>query len=395
MELKRDRSASLARIQRVSELLGSDAELTARFKSVTAFARRVRVSEYHLTNACNIRCKGCWFFEYGHDTETHEVNDLAALESFLTHETKQRRVNAALVIGGEPTLFQDRLRLFVKHMRYLSVSSNGLKKLPLEGFEHVGVGLTLFGGGKLDDDLRAIKPSGARFRGLFDTALENYAHDRRATFIYALTEDGLDHVEDTVRRIRANGNNVTFNFYSKYGTDNPASQTYQSQLLQEALRVRALYPDTVLSHPYYIQTMITGRSHWAEFGYDVCPSISIDHPAHSQRLKNGNPSLPFFNTWAADLKTLKYCCTSGHCSGCRDSQAVFSWLLVSIDRFLGDLHQLRIWVEIAESYWRQFVWSPYREQPESTATGSAKPSEFRNNTSTGPVEIAGVAGACH
>ena len=36
--------------------------------------------------------------------------------------------------------------------------------------------------------------------------------------------------------------------------------------------------------------------------------------------------LPKFNAWAADFKTVNFCCTSGHCEDCRDSQAVFSWL---------------------------------------------------------------------
>ena len=74
--------------------------------------------------------------------------------------------------------------------------------------------------------------------------------------------------------------------------------------------------------------------------------------------------LPFFNTWAADKSTVKFCCTSGHCTGCRDSQAVFSWLLVNRDQFLDSAGSLLTWVELAESYWKQFIWSPYhRSQP--------------------------------
>ena len=89
---------------------------------------------------------------------------------------------------------------------------------------------------------------------------------------------------------------------------------------------------------------------------------------------NGNPILPVFNTWSADLQTVKFCCTSGHCDGCRDSQAVFSWLLVSLERFLESRDSLRTWVEIAESYWSQFYWSPYHRfasTPESTAEAEA------------------------
>ena len=40
-------------------------------------------------------------------------------------------------------------------------------------------------------------------------------------------------------------------------------------------------------------------------------------------------------------------------------QAVQSWLLVSVRHFLQTKQGLQTWVELAENYWRQFVWSPY------------------------------------
>jgi len=354
-----ERAPSSDRLRRAAELLAGDPRLQSRFSGLLSHARRIRVSEYHVTNACNIRCEGCWFFEYGHDTQTREEKDQEALARFLQKERQERRVNAALVIGGEPTLFLDRLRVFVENMTYVTISTNGLRRLPTDGFEKVAVGLTLFGGGPLDDKLRGIKPSGRRFNGLFETTLRNYRDDPRAGFIYAITEDGLPYIEDTVKRIADNGNKLQFNFYSKYHTADPLAQEEGSRLLDEALRVKWLYPDTVVSHPYYIRALITGQSHWGAFGYDSCPSISVDHPAHRDRLANGNPTLPFFNTYGADLTSVKFCCTSGHCDNCRDSQAVMSWLLVNLDRFLDSKQNLQTWIEISESYWRQFIWGPY------------------------------------
>jgi sulfatase maturation enzyme AslB (radical SAM superfamily) len=356
-EERRERSRQTS--SQIASLIGDDLALKARLSKVMSFARRVRVSEYQLTNACNIRCEGCWFFEYEHDKETREVNDLESLKLFVQHEKSNRKINSALLIGGEPTLFPDRIQIFREHMKYVTVSSNGLKRLPYEGFEDVSIGLTLFGGGPLDDQLRAIKPNGKRFTGLFESSLENYRDDTRAFYVYALSEDAIEHIEDTVRRISANGNRVSFNFYSKYGTNDPSALSRQRDLLQEALRVKNLFPETVISHPYYINAIITGQSHWGKFGYENCPSISVDHLAHKDRLLNGNPYLPVFNTWSADLKTVKFCCTSGDCTGCRDSQAVFSWLLVSIHEFLENRDSLQAWIEVAESYWSQFYWSPY------------------------------------
>lgn len=347
------------RLERLSAITEPDPGLARRVQRVLRFSSRVRVSEYHVTNACNIRCEGCWFFAYGHDRETRESRSLSDLAAFLDRERRERKVNSALVIGGEPTLVPDRLAVFREKMRYLTISTNGLRRLPRKGFEDVAIGITLFGGGTLDDDLRGIRPDGRRITGLFQTALDNYRDDPRVGFVYAITEDGIDHIEPTVERIRENGNRVTLNFYSKYGTGDPAGMRDQAALLDMALRVKEAHPDTVMSHPHYIRAMITGESHGERFGYDVCPSLSADHPAHQDRRNNGNPTLPFFNTWAADLETIKFCCTSGKCEGCRDSQAVQSWLLVSIDRFLGSTTDLETWVGIAESYWSQFVWSPF------------------------------------
>ncbi|MCP5056995.1 MAG: radical SAM protein [bacterium] len=348
--------------ERLLELLQGQTELAARLAAVRDWSRKVRTTEYHLTNACNIRCKGCWFFEYDFDRTTSEVTSLHEWKDFAAKEA-ERGITSALIVGGEPLLFPKRIESFVSNMPFVTVSSNGLQALPKEGFEDVNVALTLFGGGPLDDQIRGHHPNGSRLEGLFETALANYRGDDRAIFIFALSDDSAQHIESTVRRIEDNGNQVTFNYYSDYGSDDPLHAAHGNlALLEEALRVREKYPDTVRSTDYYIRALVTGRTEWGEFGYDVCPSISIDHPAHEARRKNGNPTLPLFNAWAADLETVNFCCTSGHCESCRDSQAVQSWLMMSLSHFLSSVDSLEAWLDLSESYWSQFVWSPYHRR---------------------------------
>jgi hypothetical protein len=360
---------------RLPTLLANDPELVHRFAAVRSFSSRVRASEYHLTNACNIRCKGCWFFEFGHHKQAEEAKRINQWREFIAAQRKQR-VNCALLIGGEPTLFPERVAAFVEGMRFVSISTNGLKPFPnVDPFRNVTVFISLFGGGPLDDELRAIKPNGATFTGLFDTTLANYQDDPRATFVYAVTEDGLGHIEPTVQRIRDNGNVVTFNFYSKYNTGHPLRMKNGQLLLAEMLRVKTAYPDTVLNHAAHIEAMVTGQAWCGNFGYDVCPSVSQDHPDNAARLLNGNPTLSFFNTYAADLQTLELCCTSGHCSDCRDSQAVYSWLVVSLAKSLDSVETLRTWIEVAESYWSQFIWSPFHAATRRVEISRPTPSE--------------------
>jgi hypothetical protein len=346
--------------ERVVELVGQDFALATRLKALQDFSRTVRTSEYHLTNACNIRCKGCWFFAYDYDRKVHEIHELSHWREFAERERTERKITTALLIGGEPTLYPERIAVWVETVPNVTISSNGLNKLPVEGFENVCVALTLFGGGIQDDELRAIRPNGKTFTGLLDKVLANYKDDPRAVFIYAVSRESLSYIDETVRRIGDNGNRLGLNYYSSYGLVDPLRrQDDNARLLDEVRRVRSLYPHVVGSEELFIETVITGKTHFGTFGYDTCPSISVDHPAHTERLKNGNKTLPGFNAYAPDLKTVNFCCTSGHCSGCRDSQAVYSWLLVSFPHYLDSRQNLLRWLAMAESYWSGFIWSPY------------------------------------
>jgi Radical SAM superfamily len=338
-----------------------DTRMAERFDTVRKYSKSVRASEYHLTNACNIRCKGCWFFTHEFDKpgakSEKEINDLLALEEFVLRE-RARGVNTALLIGGEPTLFPDRISLYVKHMEHVTISTNGLRPLPREGYEDVNVAITLFGGIRSDDGLRAIRPNGKAFSGLFETALQNYRGDDRAIFIYAVTPNHLSEIRPTVERIIENGNVLSFNYYHDYSNAGEYAAEVL-ELLNLLLELKETYPRQIRSHPYHIRALITGEVHFGRFGFDTCPSVSVDYADNQARLANGNKYLPKFNAWAADLKTVLKCCTSGECNSCRDSQAVYTWLLVNAEHFLSSPEHIATWTEIAESYWSQFTWSPY------------------------------------
>ncbi len=222
-------------------------DLAARLKDVRRMGTRVRGCEVHLTTTCNIRCKGCWYFEGGFDTAVRETSDPGLIRAFA-EKLAADGVTQATLIGGEPTLVLDRVRPFVEQLPYLTISTNGLRPLPMDGFENVAVGISLFGGGPLDDELRAHRPNGSSFTGLFEKALGHYRDDPRVTFVFALSEAGLPYIEPTVRAIRDNGNQVTFNFYSEHGSDSPLRIDDEQRTLAEALRVAEAYPEAVVAH---------------------------------------------------------------------------------------------------------------------------------------------------
>jgi MoaA/NifB/PqqE/SkfB family radical SAM enzyme len=90
----------------VSSLL--DKEWYERYTRISRL--NIRSSIYDVTNKCNLRCKGCFFFS-SDEHRVKEETDVKKWEEFVDRE-KERGVNLAILIGGEPTLFLDRVEAF-------------------------------------------------------------------------------------------------------------------------------------------------------------------------------------------------------------------------------------------------------------------------------------------
>lgn len=161
---------------RLASLLADRPDLAARLQVVRDMGRRVSATEVHLTTTCNIRCKGCWYFEGGFDAAVPETSDPALISRFVD-SLVAKGVTQATLIGGEPTLVLPRVVPFVERLPYVTISTNGIRPLPTVGFAHVAVAISLFGGGPLDDALRGYRVNGSSFSGLFETALGHYRND--------------------------------------------------------------------------------------------------------------------------------------------------------------------------------------------------------------------------
>ena len=342
---------------KTDRLFGGDTDLEARFKRLISFSSDKRTILVHMTNQCNLRCNGCWFFHEQFDQRTQEIREIERWRSFARKEA-ERGTTVGLLIGGEPTLYPERIAVMRSEIPYLTVSSNGEVPLSQIDFPDVTVALTLFGGYKSDDEYRAIRSNGRRFSGLFSKVLENYRYDPRAGFVYAVNFNAIDEIEDTVKRIRDNGLRVLFNFYRDFSNHEVETADQEMALLERTLEVRQQYPEVVSSTPHMLETMFVGKTHWGKFGFDSCPSISCDYEGAKDRLSNGRPTLPGFNAYTANHE-VTLCCTGGDCATCRDSQAISSWILSNMRKYMKSPELMRAWVEAAESYWSQFIWSPW------------------------------------
>ena len=170
----------------ISSLL--DKEWYNRYRRISNL--NIRSSIYDLTNRCNLRCKGCFFFSSG-EHHVQEEMDIRKWEAFIDKE-KERGVNLAILIGGEPTLCMDRLDAFYRRIPTYC-ATNGLIKVPREKFPDMMVGISLWGGGEDEKILRG--------KDTFAISSKNYEGDPYTYYLYTVTPKQVGKIEPVIRRI--------------------------------------------------------------------------------------------------------------------------------------------------------------------------------------------------
>ena len=227
----------------VSSLL--DEAWYARYKRISKL--NIRSSIYDVTNRCNLRCKGCFFFSSGEDKAAEEENRLDRWEAFIDNEMA-RGVNLAILIGGEPTLFLDRVAAFYQRLPTFC-ATNGLIKVPRDRFPDLMVGISLWGD---EDDEKTL-----RGKDTFAISSRHYAGDPHTYYLYTITPKQLGKIDKVVRKIRDIGVKVHMQLLSNdEGVDGfswTAQELKDVRFEMDAMLDR--YPDTVISCKYYHQVI--------------------------------------------------------------------------------------------------------------------------------------------
>lgn len=299
----------------------------------TAFrsAESVRSISLDITHKCNLRCRGCYFFAEGMDKASEA--SLEDLEIFAQAQ-KNRGVNFVTVIGGEPSLFPDRIRLVADNFRVMVVT-NGLKTLPQKGLEDITIAVSMWGDRATD---RALRGYGKI--DIFDKALQNYSGDQRVRWYITLPANPAEETAEVVDACVANGNLVGFNYYGDLENMGGALSHRQgfSGARKFVERMIERHPSAIASTRYLNEVVSSGLMKGEVWGYDVCGSVSVDAPQNAKRLLNGKSYNPFFNAYGPDLGTPRRCCVGEdrNCSTCFDVWAHMSWVGMAMERHLAD-----------------------------------------------------------
>ena len=319
--------------------------LLARMHRAVRAAGPIRSIAVDLTEVCNLRCVGCYFFAEGMDDVALEPVDAGATDTALVgfiERERARGTNFVTVVGGEPSLVPDRLAALAQAFR-LSVATNGLRRIPREGFEDLSIGVSVWGAPETDARLR-----GSGRKDVFGRALANYAGDERAFWYYTVAPGHAHEVEGVVERCVANGNRVLFNFYGdveRRGGELDHRRGFED--VRAAIdTVIERHPGSILMTSRLAEVVSTGELAGERWGHEVCTSLTPDHPANRDRVENGKPYNPHFRAYNADLATTRRCCTGidRGCDSCFDTWQHFSWVMLNQRKHLGSKREFTDWL---------------------------------------------------
>jgi hypothetical protein len=329
----------------VSSLL--DEHWYERYKKISKL--NIRSSIYDVTNRCNLRCKGCFFFSSDEHKAASEQMDVDQWEAFVDKEMA-RGVNLAILIGGEPTLCLDRMEAFYKRLPTFC-ATNGLIKVPRDRFPDMMIGISLWGD---EADERVL-----RGKDTFSISSRHYAGDPYVYYLFTLTPRQIGRTEQVIRKIRDVGLKVHMQLLSN--DESVDGFTWKPEELtavrEEMDAMLAAYPDTVVSCKYYHEIITTGKMLGRPFGWMECPSVTqpLDHRSPAPR------RLTNFIRWASDLKTMHRCCTSEtrDCTTCKDGAAHMSWVMVNKRDHMRSSKDLKNWIEIYEMFAKLYQFLPW------------------------------------
>jgi hypothetical protein len=329
----------------VSSLL--DTEWYARYKRISKL--NIRSSIYDVTNRCNLRCKGCFFFSSDEHKAAPEETDIKKWEAFIDRE-KERGVNLAILIGGEPTLCLGRVEAFYKRLPTFC-ATNGLIKVPRDRFPDMMIGISLWGDEQDEKTLRG--------KDTFRISSQHYAGDPYVYYLYTITPNQIGKTERIIRKISDAGLKVHMQLLSNDEGVDGFSWTPQ-QLADIRTEMDAMldaYPTAVISSKYYHEIITTGKMLDRCFGWDECPSVTLPLDQRNPQPKR----LIDFIRWASDLMTMHRCCTSEtrDCSTCKDGAAHMSWVMVNKRAHIRTAKDLQNWIEVYEMFAKLYQFIPW------------------------------------
>jgi MoaA/NifB/PqqE/SkfB family radical SAM enzyme len=316
-----------------SELLAQP-EVKARWEKVRKFFF-LRESTYDMSNRCNIRCDGCYYFE-GEKQFAKEICDVEAWRKLMRAE-KSRGITYVVLAGAEPSLVPELLDVCYQEMPLGSIATNGYRRIP----ESVGYKIHISVWGNDATSLRVRKA-----KNLLKKQIDNYKNDPRAVFVYTFTRENIDEGKDVAEELVAHGCKLTFNvFSSPVGYKGILRHDDESFARTRQMMMALLnkYPQNVLFSIY------NAMAHTHKKGLHDLYSCSYPRRNPSQDIGLGRS----FRQYRTDLnwdRSVACCVPDTDCADCRHYAAGSAVVTARLYRHVNDADTFKSWLDYVDTY---------------------------------------------
>ncbi len=316
-----------------AELLANPA-VRARWEKVRKYFF-LRESTYDMSNRCNIRCDGCYYYE-GEKQFAPENLDAQAWRKLMQDE-KARGITYVVLAGAEPSLVPELLDVCYSEMPLGSIATNGFKKIP----ESVGYKIHISVWGNDETSLRVRKA-----RNLLSKQIENYQNDPRAVFVYTFTRENIEEAYEVAGKLGASSCKLTFNvFSSPVGYTGPLRHNEESLQKVQSTMIALLkkYPQNVIFSVY------NAVAHAHKGSLHDLYSCSYPRQNSSQDIGLGRS----FRQYRTDLnwdRSVACCVPDTDCADCRHYAAGSAVVTARLYRHVSNLATFQSWLDYVDTY---------------------------------------------
>ncbi len=295
----------------------------------------LRESTYDMTNRCNIRCDGCYYYE-GAKQFAQENQDPADWLKLMKDE-KARGITYVVLAGAEPSLAPDLCQVCFEEIPLGAIASNGLRPIP----ESIGYRIHISVWGDDETSLRT-----RRAKDMLVRQIARYQNDPRAVFVCTFTRENIDQAHGVMEVLARNGCKVTLNMFSSpVGYTGPLRHTPQSlaETRQTMMALISDYPENLLFSPY------SAVAHTHIHGLHDLYSCSYPRMNHSTAIGLGRS----FRQYRADLtwdRSAACCVPDTDCNDCRHYAAGSAVVTARLFRHASDPETFRAWLDYVDTY---------------------------------------------
>jgi MoaA/NifB/PqqE/SkfB family radical SAM enzyme len=341
-----------------SELLAVDTEMRNRWEKVRKYFF-LRESTYDMTNRCNMRCDGCYYYE-GDKQFAKENHDLESWRNHMKKE-KARGITYVVLAGAEPALVSELIRVCHEEMPLGCIASNGLKRIP----ESIGykIHISVWGNDETSQKVRKAK-------NLLQKQINNYQDDPRAIFIYTFCRNNISEVHEVVDILVSHNCKVTFNTFSAptgYSGELKHDQESLTAVRHSMIELMEKYPEHVLFSHY------NAVVHTHKYGLHELYSCPYPHMNSSTSLGLGRS----FRQYRTDLtwdRATACCVPDTDCLDCRHYAAGSAVVTAKLFSHAINPDTFRSWLDYVDTYLA--VWIAEYEKSKNLCNYPVPPPSF-------------------